>query len=75
MKKKHVKHRNEILKKLNGLGSHFFNHAEELGINMNTNMEDIMQHFKLFIITSADKYSKEEWKDMEAYFMQTMKTI
>ena len=37
-------------------------------------MEDIMQHFKLCIITSADKYSKEEWKDMEADFMQTSKT-
>ena len=48
--------------------------AEEMRINMNTNMEDIMQYFKLFIITSADKYSKEEWKDMEADIMQTLKT-
>ena len=41
---------------------------------MNTNMGDIMQHFKLFIITSADKYSKKDWKDMEASLMQTLKT-
>ena len=59
---------------MSGLGSHFFNHAEKLGINMNTNMEDIMQYFKLFIITSADKYSEGEWKDMEADIMQTLKT-
>ena len=37
-------------------------------------MEDIMQHFKLFIITSSDKCSIEEWKDMEAIMMQTLKT-
>ena len=67
-------HRYEIKANIFGLGTHFLKHAEEMGINMNTNMEDIMQHFKLFIITSADKYSKEEWKDMEANFMQTLKT-
>ena len=37
-------------------------------------MEDIMQHFKLCIIKSADKYSAEEWKDKEADCMQTLKT-
>ena len=45
-----------------------------MGIVMDSNMEDIMQHFKLIIITSADKCSAEEWKDMEASIMQTMKT-
>ena len=53
---------------------HFFRHAEKMGINMNTNMEDIMQHFNLCIITSSDKYSTEEWKDMEGSLMQTLKT-
>ena len=37
-------------------------------------MEEIMQHFKLIIIRSAAKYSVEEWKDMEAMLMQTLKT-
>ena len=41
---------------------------------MDSNMEDIMQHFKLRTITSADKCSAEEWKDLEASMMQTMKT-
>ena len=41
---------------------------------MDTNMEDIMQYFNLCIITSSDKYSTEEWKDMEAIMMQTLKT-
>ena len=57
-----------------GLGTHFFKHAEKMGINMATNMEDIMQYFNLCIITSSDKYSTEEWKDMEASWMQTLKT-
>ena len=52
----------------------FFKHAEEMKINMDTNMEEIMQHFKLCIITSANKYSTEEWKDVEAIMMQTLKT-
>ena len=37
-------------------------------------MEDIMQHFNLCIITSANKCSIEEWEDMEAIMMQTLKT-
>ena len=41
---------------------------------MATNMEDIMQYFNLCIITSSDKYSTEEWKDMEGSLMQTLKT-
>ena len=61
MKRKHECHRNKIRNNRFGLGIHFFKHAEEMGINMNLNMEDIMKHFNLCIITSADKYSAEEW--------------
>ena len=74
MIKRHWDHRRDIKANTVGLGAHFFKHAEEMGINMDTNMEDIMQHFNLCIITSADKYSKEEWKDMESNIMQTLKT-
>ena len=74
MKKRHKDHRSDIKANRFGLGAHFFKHAEEIGINMDTNMEDIMQHFNLCIITSGDKYSAEEWKDKEADFMQTLKT-
>ena len=59
---------------MNGLGANLFRHAEEMGINMYTNMEDIMKHFNLCIITSANKCSIEEWEDMEAIMMQTLKT-
>ena len=54
---------------------HFFKHAKEMGINMDSNMEDIMEHFNLLIIMSADdQYSIEKLKDLEADIMQTMKT-
>ena len=74
MIKRHREHRKDIKANTIGLGAHFFKHAEEMKINMDTNMEDIMQHFNLCIITSANKCSIEEWEDMEAIMMQTLKT-
>ena len=74
MRKRHVQHRWDIKANRCGLGAHFFKHAKDMGINMDTNMEDIMKHFNICIITSGDKYSTEEWKDMEASLMQTLKT-
>ena len=74
MRERHTKHRSEIRNNQCGLATHFFKHAEEMGIDMNTNMEEIMQHFKLIIIRSAAKCTVEEWKDMEASLMQTLKT-
>ena len=74
MRERHWEHRHDIKANRFGLGSHFFKHAEEMKINMDTNMEEIMQHFKLCIITSANKCSIEEWEDMEAIMMQTLKT-
>ena len=74
MRKRHKDHRKQIKANSCGLGAHFSKHAEELGIDMDSNMEEIMQHFKLIIITSAAKCTAEEWKDMEASWMQNMKT-
>ena len=74
MRKRHGFHQSDIRANRNGLGSHIFKHAEEMGINMRSNMEEIMTHLQIIIITSADKYSKEEWKDMEADIMQTLQT-
>ena len=54
MIKRHWYHRMEIKANLNGLGAHFFRHAEEMGINMDTNMEEILQLSKLIISTSVD---------------------
>ena len=74
MRERHRGHRSVIKTNQFGLGAHFFKHAEEMGIDMNSNMEEIMQHFKLIIIRSAAKCTAEEWKDMEASWMQILKT-
>ena len=74
MGKRHKDHRGGIKANIGGLGAHFLKHAEEIGIDMESNMEDIMQYFKLIILTDVDKYSTVEMKDMEARMMQTMKT-
>ena len=41
---------------------------------MESNMEDIMQYFKLIILTDVDNYSTVEWKDIKASMMPTLKT-
>jgi len=41
---------------------------------MTTNMEEIMKHLNLIIITSTNKCSAEEWQYMETSLMQTLKT-
>ena len=74
MRKRHKKHRYDIRNNIDGLGAHFFKHSEEMKINMNINIEEIMQHFKLCIITSANKYSTEKLKDVETIMMQTLRT-
>ena len=70
MRERHKYHRYEIKNNQCGLGAHFSKHAEEMGIDMDTNMEDIMKHLNLIIITSAN----DKLKDMEASLMQTLKT-
>ena len=54
MRERHYGHRSEVKRKEDGVGAHFFHHAEELGINLDTNMEDIMQYFNLTIITIVE---------------------
>ena len=70
MRERHGDHRAKIKNNICGLGAHFSKHAEEMGIDMNTNMEEIMKHLNLIIITSAT----EKLKDMEADIMQILKT-
>ena len=71
MIKRHWDYRRDIKANTVGLGAHFFKHAEEMGINMDTNMEEIMRHLQIIIITSADKYSKEECKVSTSQTSQT----
>jgi hypothetical protein len=43
-----------VNRKEDGVGAFFLHHAEELGINLDTNIEDIMQYFNLTIIASVE---------------------
>ena len=70
MRERHRDHRNKIKNNQFGLGTHFSKHAEEMGIDMDSNMEEIMKHLNLIIITPAT----EKLKDMEADIMQILKT-
>ena len=74
MRERHRFHRYDIKANRCGLGAHFFKHAEEMGINMDSNMDEIMKHLNLIIITSTNKCSAEEWQDMEADIIQSLKT-
>ena len=49
MRERHYGHRSEVKRKEDGVGAHFFNHAGKLGINLDTEMEDIMQPFNIFL--------------------------
>ena len=36
------------------MGIHFFNHAMDMGINVDTNLDDIMKHCNLTVVASVD---------------------
>ena len=53
-------------------------YAEELDINLDTNMEDIMQHFNLTIIASLEPdmpWSRDRLDTLEADMMERMMTM
>jgi hypothetical protein len=72
MKQRHYGHRSEVKRKKDGVGAHFFHHAEELGISLDTDMEDIMQYFKLTIIASVETdmpWSRDRLDTLESDMM------
>ena len=36
------------------MGSHFYNHAKDLGINLETNLDDIMKHCKFTVVAIVE---------------------
>ena len=78
MRERHYGHRSEVKRQEDGVGAHFFHHAEELGINLDTNMEDIMQYFNLTIIASVEPdmpWSRDRLDTLEADMMERMMTM
>ena len=64
MRKRHGLHRSHIKANRYGLGSHFFKHSEDIGIDMDSNMEDIMQHFKLPLLINTLQWNGKIWKQV-----------
>ena len=54
VQKRHYGHRSEVKRGEEGMGNHFYNHAKEMGINLETNLDDIMKHCKLTIVASVE---------------------
>ena len=54
MRDRHYGHRNEVKRCEEGFGAHFYNHARQLNIDVQNNIDEIMKHFSLTIIASDE---------------------
>ena len=78
MRARHYGHRSEVKRREDGMGAHFHQHAQDLGINMDTHMEDIMKHFNLTIIASVEPdmpWSGARLDNLESDMMERMMTM
>jgi len=75
---RHYGHRQEVKRGDGGLGAHFHQHADELGVDLEENMEGIMKHFHLTIIGSVEPdqpLSKCKLDNLEAEMIKKLKTM
>ena len=78
MKARHYGHRSEVRRKEDGVGAHFHRHAQDLRINLDTDMEGIMQHFNLTIIASVEPdmlWSGARLDKLESDMMERLMTM
>ena len=78
MRERHYGHRNEVKRNEEGLGAHFHQHALDLNIDVNKNVDDIMKHFDLTIIASVEPgmpWSRERLDNLEADMMERLMTM
>ena len=54
MQKRHYGHRSEVKTAADGLGEHFHNHAVELGLDLDTQMDQIMENCSITIVASVE---------------------
>ena len=71
MRKRHYGHRAEIRGKVDGLGEHFYKHAEQknLDLRIPNQMEKLMDNFDLTIVGSVEAgkpWSQRKLDDLEA---------
>ena len=73
MREKHYGHRSE-----EGLGAHFFQHAQELNVDLHTHLDDIMKHFSLTVIASVEPnmpWSRDRLDTLESDMMERLMTM
>ena len=78
MQKRHYGHRSEVKTAADGLGEHFHQHAEELGLNVNTDMDRIMENCSIVIVASVEPnqpWSKTRLDALEADLEDRVMTL
>ena len=54
MQKRHYGHRAEVKTAADGLGEHFHQHAAELGLDVKTEIDTIMEYCSIVIVASVE---------------------
>ena len=53
MQKRHYGHRAEVKTAAGGLGEHFYQHAAESGLNVNTDLDTVMKNCSIVIVAGV----------------------
>ena len=78
MRERHYGHRNEIKRNEEGLGAHFFHHAQDLHVDVQKNVDDIMKYFNLTVIASVEPnmpWSRDRLDTLESDMMERLMTM
>jgi hypothetical protein len=78
MQKRLYGHRSEVITAADGLGEHFNIHAAHMGLNLDTQIDQIMQYCNITIIASVEPdqpWSKSRLDALEADLQDRMMTL
>ena len=78
MQERHYGHRSEVKRNEEGLGAHFFQHAQDLHVDVNNNLDNIMQYFNLTVIASVEPnmpWSRDRLDTLESDMMERLMTM
>ena len=78
MQKRHYGYRSEVKRAADGIGEHFHKHAVDLGLSLNTQMDQIMQHCNITIIANVEPdqpWSKSRLDSLEADLEDRVMTL
>ena len=78
MRERHYGHRSEVKRNEEGLGALFFQHAQDLHVDVNNNLDNIMQYFNLTVIASVEPnmpWSRDRLDTLESDMMERLMTM